>query len=165
MYAHAKLPAAETSSMSSRPLVLITLNALQQIMILSRLINIFPKLKQKQAKKSCRYWCRPGGLSAAHFLRLEGHQVEIFEAAPKSGGWLRYGIPEYRLPNEILDEEVKNITDLGVKIHYNSKFGGETVSYEKIKTDFNATILSIGSQKGTLVGCTGDDAENVLRGG
>lgn len=122
-----------------------------------------PKIKAETGKKVAVIGAGPGGLSAAHFLRIEGHQVEIFEAAPKSGGWLRYGIPEYRLPNEILDEEVKNITDLGVKIHYNSKFG-ETVSYEKIKTDFDATILSIGSQKGTLVGCTGDDAENVFAG-
>lgn len=122
-----------------------------------------PKIKPETGKKVAVIGAGPGGLSAAHFLRLEGHQVEIFEAAPKSGGWLRYGIPEYRLPNEILDEEVKSITDLGVKIHYNSKFG-DTVSYEKIKQNFDATILSIGSQNGTLVGCTGDDAENVFAG-
>jgi formate dehydrogenase major subunit len=44
----------------------------------------------------------PGGLSAAYFLQQKGHQCDIFEAAPKPGGWLRYGIPEYRLPNDII---------------------------------------------------------------
>ena len=105
----------------------------------------------------------PGGLSAAYFLQIEGHQVDIFEAAPKSGGWLRYGIPEYRLPNNILDKEVQNIVDLGVNIHYNKKLG-DNLSYSELKEKYHATILTIGSQKGTGVGCEGDDAENVFSG-
>ncbi|MBU2557878.1 MAG: FAD-dependent oxidoreductase [Bacteroidetes bacterium] len=122
-----------------------------------------PDLKAATGKKVAVIGAGPGGLSVAHFLRLEGHQVEIFEAAPKSGGWLRYGIPEYRLPNDILDQEVKNITDMGVKIHYNKKLG-DGLSYDTLNKEFDATILTIGSQKGTLVGCTGDDAENVFAG-
>ena len=122
-----------------------------------------PKLKPDTDKKIAVIGAGPGGLSTAHFLRLEGHQVEIFEAAPHSGGWLRYGIPEYRLPNEILDQEVKNITDLGVKISYNKKLG-ENLSYAEISEKFDATVLTIGSQTGTLVGCPGDDAQNVFAG-
>jgi formate dehydrogenase major subunit len=122
-----------------------------------------PSLKAETGKKVAIIGAGPGGLSTAYFLRLEGHEVEIFEAAPNPGGWLRYGIPEYRLPNDLLDKEVKNITDLGVKIHYHKKLG-ENISYKDLKSNFDATILTIGSQKGTGVGCPGDDAENVFSG-
>ena len=125
--------------------------------------KFIPKIKPETGKKVAIIGAGPGGLSTAHFLRLEGHQVEIFEAAPNPGGWLRYGIPEYRLPNDILDKEVENITDLGVKIHYNKNLGGN-LSYAEIRDNFDATVLTIGSQKGTLVGCPGDDAENVFAG-
>lgn len=122
-----------------------------------------PEVKPPSGKRVAVIGSGPGGLSAAWFLSLEGHQVDIYEAAPKSGGWLRYGIPEYRLPNDILDQEVKNITNLGVKIHYNRRLG-ENLSYEELKQDHDATILAIGSQKGTGVGCEGDDALNVFSG-
>ncbi|MDV7394349.1 FAD-dependent oxidoreductase, partial [Arthrospira platensis SPKY1] len=105
----------------------------------------------------------PGGLSTAYFLKIQGHQVDIYEAAPAPGGWLRYGIPEYRLPNDVLDKEVKNITDLGVQIHYQQRLG-DNLSYQYIQDNFDATVLTIGSQKGTGVGCPGDDAENVFAG-
>lgn len=122
-----------------------------------------PELKPPSGKKVAVIGAGPGGLSAAYFLQVMGHQADIFEAAPNPGGWLRYGIPEYRLPNDILDQEVKNITDLGVNIFYNKKFG-DNVSYKDIRAAYDATILAIGSQKGTGVGCDGDDALNVFSG-
>ncbi len=122
-----------------------------------------PVVKPSTGKKVAVIGAGPGGLSAGHFLQIEGHQVDIYEAAPKSGGWLRYGIPEYRLPNDILDQEVKNITDLGVNIFYNKKLG-DNLSYRDLKSAYDATILTIGSQKGTGVGCEGDDAGNVYSG-
>ena len=122
-----------------------------------------PEIAASSGKKVAVIGAGPGGLSAAYWLQIKGHQVDIFEAAPKSGGWLRYGIPEYRLPNDILDEEVKNITDLGVNIHYNKKLG-ENLNYKEIKADYDATVLTVGSQKGTLIGCEGDDAQNVFSG-
>lgn len=122
-----------------------------------------PKISSSTGKKIAVIGAGPGGLSTAHFLRIMGHDVDIFEATAHPGGWLRYGIPEYRLPNDILDQEVKNITDLGVSVHYNKKLG-ENLSYKELKEDFDATVLTIGSQKGTGVGCKGDDAENVFSG-
>jgi formate dehydrogenase major subunit len=122
-----------------------------------------PEIKPATGKKVAIIGAGPGGLSAAYFLQIQGHQADIFEASDKSGGWLRYGIPEYRLPNDIVDQEVKNITDLGVNIHYKKKLGGN-LSYKELKDNYHATILTIGSQRGTGIGCEGDDAENVFSG-
>jgi len=124
---------------------------------------ILPKIAPKTGKKVAVIGAGPGGLSAAYFLQVQGHEVTIFESAPAAGGWLRYGIPEYRLPNNVLDMEVKRITDLGVKIEYNTRLGDD-LKYQAIKANFDATILAIGAQKGTLVGCKGDDAEGVYAG-
>jgi formate dehydrogenase major subunit len=122
-----------------------------------------PSLKPDTGKRVAVIGAGPGGLSAAWFLRREGHSVEIFEASPNPGGMLRYGIPPYRLPNEIIDLEVSKITELGVRIHYRKKLG-ENLSYSDIRKQFNAMILTIGSQAGTKVGCPGDDAGNVFPG-
>ncbi|MFA6126103.1 MAG: FAD-dependent oxidoreductase [Bacteroidales bacterium] len=122
-----------------------------------------PELKVDTGKKVAVIGAGPGGLSAAWFLRREGHAVDIYEASPNPGGMLRYGIPPYRLPNEIINSEVENITRLGVNIFYNRKLGAD-LSYGEIHENYNAMVLTIGSQAGTRVGCPGDDAENVFSG-
>ncbi|MDD5507610.1 MAG: FAD-dependent oxidoreductase [Bacteroidales bacterium] len=122
-----------------------------------------PMIKPSTGKKVAVIGAGPAGLSCGFFLQKEGHQVDIFEAAPHAGGWLRYGIPEYRLPNDILQKEVDNITEMGAQIHFNRKFG-ENQDYEEIKRTYDAVILTIGSQKGTNIGCEGEDAINVLSG-
>ncbi|HQI71083.1 MAG TPA: FAD-dependent oxidoreductase, partial [Bacteroidales bacterium] len=122
-----------------------------------------PKIKPSTGKKVAVVGAGPGGLSAAFFLQKEGHQADVYEAAPKAGGWLRYGIPEYRLPNDLLQKEVDNITGLGVKIFYNQKLG-KNLSYKALKYKYDAVILAVGSQAGTNIGCEGDDAGNVFSG-
>lgn len=122
-----------------------------------------PEMQPSTGKKVAVIGAGPGGLSAGFFLQKEGHQVDIFEAAPKAGGWLRYGIPEYRLPNDLLQKEVDNITDMGVNIYYNQKLG-DNLRYSELNKKYDSVILTIGSQKGTLIGCEGDDAENVYSG-
>jgi formate dehydrogenase major subunit len=122
-----------------------------------------PKPAPSTGKKVAIIGAGPGGLSAAHFLQLKGHQCDIYEAAPNPGGWLRYGIPEYRLPNDILDKEVKNITDLGVNIYYNKKLG-DNLKYKELNDNYDSTIICIGSQRGTLLGCDGEDADGVYSG-
>ena len=82
-----------------------------------------PKIKESTGKKVAVIGAGPGGLAAAFFLQKEGHQVDIFEASPYGGGMLRYGIPEYRLPNNILDAEIDNIKEIGVNVFYNKKLG------------------------------------------
>lgn len=122
-----------------------------------------PKIKPETGKKVAVIGAGPGGVSAAFFLRKEGHGVDIFEASPKAGGWLRYGIPEYRLPNDILQKEVDNITELGVNIHYNTRLG-DNIKFAELQKKYDAVVLAIGSQKGTNIGVEGDDAENVFSG-
>ncbi len=122
-----------------------------------------PAVKASSGKKVAIIGAGPAGLSAAFFLQKEGHQCDIYEAAPAGGGWLRYGIPEYRLPNDLLQKEIDNITHLGVQVHYGQKLG-ENLHYNELKSRYDATVLAIGCQAGTRVGCEGDDAENVLSG-
>ncbi len=122
-----------------------------------------PKVKAATGKKVAIIGAGPGGLTAAYFLACEGHKPEIFEASQHAGGMLRYGIPPYRLPNDVIDKEVKAITKLGVKIHYNKKLG-DNLSYKDLKNKFDSVILAIGSQKGTNIGCENDDAGNIFSG-
>jgi len=122
-----------------------------------------PVIKSDTGKKVAVIGAGPGGLSCGFFLRKEGHQVDIFEASPMAGGWLRYGIPEYRLPNDLLQKEVDNITEMGVNIFFNRRLGAD-LSYKELKDNYDAVILTIGSQKGTGIGCEGDDAKNVFPG-
>lgn len=105
----------------------------------------------------------PMGLSAAYFLRQMGHAVTIFEAMPKAGGMLRYGIPEYRLPKAVLDEEILTIQKMGVEIITDTKIGTD-IPFETVKADFDAVLLGIGAWISTGVGCKGEDAEGVIGG-
>lgn len=105
----------------------------------------------------------PMGLSAAYFLRQKGHDVTIFEAMPKAGGMLRYGIPEYRLPKDVLDDEILTIEKMGVEIITDTKIG-EDIPFETVKDDFDAVLLGIGAWVSTGVGCKGEDAEGVIGG-
>ncbi len=105
----------------------------------------------------------PMGLSAAYFLRQKGHGVTVFEAMPKAGGMLRYGIPEYRLPKEVLDEEILTIEKMGVEIITDTKIGTD-IPFETVREDFDAVLLGIGAWISTGVGCKGEDAEGVIGG-
>ncbi len=122
-----------------------------------------PGVKPPTGKKVAIIGAGPGGLTAAYYLALEGHHTEIFEASPHAGGMLRYGIPPYRLPNDVIEKEIEGITKLGVQINYNKKLGGN-FTYETLRDTFHATVLAIGSQKGTGIGCENDDAGNIFSG-
>jgi formate dehydrogenase major subunit len=125
--------------------------------------RFLPDTEPPTGKKVAIIGAGPGGLSAAYWLQQKGHQCDIYEAAPQPGGWLRYGIPEYRLPNDVLDKEIEGITGIGVNIFCNQRLGAN-VSFADLDSRYDAFILAPGSQKGTRLGCEGDDAENVLPG-
>ncbi|MFO7897229.1 MAG: FAD-dependent oxidoreductase, partial [Candidatus Cloacimonadales bacterium] len=88
----------------------------------------------------------PSGLSCGYYLSNEGHAVTVYEAAPQAGGWLRYGIPEYRLPKTILDQEIKLMCANGMRIKYNQQVGKD-ISLQDLSQKFDAVYLAIGAQK------------------
>jgi NADPH-dependent glutamate synthase beta subunit-like oxidoreductase len=105
----------------------------------------------------------PAGLSAAYHLARNGYKVIIFEAFPHAGGMLRYGIPEYRLPRDVIDAEVNKILELGVEMKTNVTVGKD-ISYEQLQKDFDAIFVGIGAHGGKKLRCPGEDAPNVLSG-
>lgn len=122
-----------------------------------------PEIAPATGKKVAVIGAGPGGLSAAFFIQKAGHQVDVLEAATQGGGWLRYGIPQYRLPNEVLQQEIDNIARMGVKFHYHHKLG-DNVDFASLRKKYDAFVLAIGAQTGTRIGCEGDDALNVMPG-
>jgi len=103
----------------------------------------------------------PSGLSCAYQLARRGYRVVIFEAYAEAGGMLRYGIPPYRLPRDILDAEIKKILDLGVDLKTNTRVGKD-IQFEQIRYDYDAVYLAAGAHKGSGLGVPGEDAANVF---
>ncbi len=105
----------------------------------------------------------PAGLTAAYHLKAKGHSVTIYDAMPKMGGMLRYGIPEYRLPKAILDKEIELIAGMGIKMINNVKLGKD-ISFEHIKSSYDAVLIATGAWTSTKMGVEGEENINVIGG-
>lgn len=105
----------------------------------------------------------PSGFSCAYQLARRGYGVKVFEAMEKAGGMLRYGIPGYRLPEGVLDEEIQRILDLGVQLECGVKVG-QDISVDELKTSYDAVYVALGAQQGVSLGVDGEDAPNVFSG-
>ena len=105
----------------------------------------------------------PGGLTAAYYLSLKGNRVTVVDSMPQMGGMLRYGIPEYRLPKKVLDQEIDEIASLGVEMKNNFRIG-EQMSFEEFKSQYDAVVLAIGAWSSMPIGCPGEDLEGVMGG-
>jgi NADPH-dependent glutamate synthase beta subunit-like oxidoreductase/Pyruvate/2-oxoacid:ferredoxin oxidoreductase delta subunit len=105
----------------------------------------------------------PAGLSCAYQLARRGYAVTIFEGFPQAGGMLRYGIPTYRLPREVLDSEIARILELGVELKCNCMVGRD-ISMDQVRKDYQAVFVGIGAQKGIKLRVPGEDAPNVFSG-
>ncbi|MBI2863303.1 MAG: FAD-dependent oxidoreductase [Chloroflexi bacterium] len=101
----------------------------------------------------------PAGLTVAYYLGRKGHSVTIFEALPEPGGMLRVGIPEYRLPKELLEWEIGRIRKLGVEIKTNTRI--ESVE-QLFKEGFDSVFLGLGAHKGMKMGVAGEDNPHVI---
>ena len=105
----------------------------------------------------------PSGLSCAYQLARRGYKVTVFEGLPKAGGMLRYGIPEYRLPRDIIDAEVQRILDLGVELKLDTKIGKD-VAFADIKRDYDAIYVAIGAHQGKAMGIPGEEGPGLWTG-
>ena len=103
----------------------------------------------------------PGGLTAAYYLAQMGHQVTVYEQRPQLGGMLRYGIPDYRLPHDILERDIDHILSSGIKVITDVSIGKD-VSMEDIQKSFDAVYISIGAHNDKKLGIEGEDAINVV---
>ena len=106
----------------------------------------------------------PAGLSCAYFLRRLGHQVTIFDAMPKLGGMIRYGIPEYRLPKEVLAWEIEGILNLGIEYRPYVKLGRDFDMGSLVAAGFNAVFLGVGAWKDYNLGVAGEDLKGCYTG-
>lgn len=103
----------------------------------------------------------PGGLTAAYYLAQMGHKVTVYEQRPKLGGMLRYGIPDYRLPQEVLERDIEHILTTGINVITDVSIGRD-VTMEDIQKSYDAVYISIGAHNDKKIGIEGEDAENVV---
>ena len=103
----------------------------------------------------------PAGLTAAFYLRKKGHQVTVFDALPEPGGMIRFCIPDYRIPKDILRAEIKEIEDIGVEIRTNTKVDSIERMFEE---GYNSVFIAIGAHQGLKIGVDGEDSPRVKEG-
>ena len=120
-----------------------------------------PECASATGKKVAVIGGGPGGLSAAYYLALMGHKVTVYEKRERLGGMMRYGIPNYRLPREKLDQDIQAILSLGIEVHTGVSVG-QDVSFEELKREYDSLYLSIGAQTDKKTGIPGEDSAGVI---
>lgn len=105
----------------------------------------------------------PAGLTAAYYLRLKGHSVTVYDAAANMGGMLRYGIPAYRLPKDVLDREIAEIARLGVSMKNRVRIGRD-ITLEQLRQENDAVILAAGAWSSMQMRVPGEELEGVTGG-
>ena len=113
----------------------------------------------KSGKKVAIIGSGPAGLTAAYFLALKGHQVKLFEAAPGLGGMLKLTLPEYRLPNSVVDRDIENILSLGVEFEVNRKI---TSLADLKNSGFDSVFISVGTHETTSMKIPGSDLNGIV---
>jgi NADH-quinone oxidoreductase subunit F len=103
----------------------------------------------------------PAGLTAAYYLARRGHAVTVFEALPEPGGMMKYGIPEYRLPREVLAQEIEGIRGAGVDIRVNTRISSVDELFEH---GYHAIFLAVGAHQGAKLRIAGEDSPEVMEG-
>jgi NADPH-dependent glutamate synthase beta subunit-like oxidoreductase len=121
------------------------------------------KLVDKTGKKVAVVGAGPAGLTAAYYLASKGHEVTVFDAFPKPGGTMRYGIPNYRLPEERLDKDIDDILEWGVTFKGNTTIGKD-ITMDQLKKDFNAIFIASGANGSTRISLDGFEKKGVLWG-
>ncbi len=121
----------------------------------------FAKPATQSGKKVAVIGGGPAGLSTAYQLTLKGHEVTVFDERAELGGMMRYGIPGFRTPRDVLDAEIQRILDLGVKTRMNCRIGTD-ITMAQIRAQFDAVFLGLGAQAGRALAVEGADAPNCV---
>jgi NADPH-dependent glutamate synthase beta subunit-like oxidoreductase len=121
----------------------------------------FSKSEAKTGKRVAVVGGGPAGLSCAYQLALKGHAVTVFDEHAELGGMMRYGIPGFRVPRDVLDAEVKRILDLGIEARLGVRVGRD-VTLEQLKQDYDAVFVGLGAQSGRPLPVPGGEAPNCL---
>jgi formate dehydrogenase major subunit len=122
-----------------------------------------PKVAPATGKKVAVVGAGPAGLTAAYYLQILGHACTVFDAHEAPGGMVRYGIPSYRLPRNVIDREAAVIEKLGAKFRYKTALGKD-VTLSQLRNDHDAVFLGMGAQKATAMRVEGENLEGVLTG-
>jgi len=117
--------------------------------------------KADTGKKLAVVGAGPAGLACAFYARLEGHSVKVFEALPHVGGMLRYGIPSYRLPRDVVDDETNVLWRLGVELEVNTRLGVD-FQLEDLLGEYDAVFLALGAFNSNEMGVEHEDADGVV---
>ncbi len=124
-----------------------------------------PDIKEKREEKIAVIGSGPAGLANAYFLAQHGYLVTVFEKLPVTGGMMAVGIPEYRLPRDVLKEEIGIIEKMGVTIQTGVTFGKD-ITLDSLKNDgFKAVFLATGLHGSRKLGVDGEDLDGILYGG
>jgi formate dehydrogenase major subunit len=130
---------------------------------LAALESYVPARKPHKDKSIAIIGSGPGGLTCGYYLSNEGYDVTVFEAMPNPGGWLRYGIPEYRLPKAILDKEIEIMCRNGMEIKTSCKLG-EELTLSELSEKYDAVCMAVGASKAVGMGYPGSDLKGCYLG-
>lgn len=122
-----------------------------------------PEIKNNTGKNIAIVGGGPAGLTVAYYLLEKGHNIVIYDKMPKMGGMLRYGIPEYRLPEKVLDDEINIIKRLGGKFKNNIEIGNH-ISLNYLRENYDAVYIGIGAWKSSKLNIENEDCEGVIGG-
>ncbi|MCC4816945.1 formate dehydrogenase subunit alpha [Vibrio lentus] len=125
--------------------------------------SYMPPKKPSKDKRVAIVGSGPGGLTAGYYLSNEGYDVSVYESMPKAGGWLRYGIPEYRLPKSILDKEIELMCRNGMAVECDKKLGVD-FTLSDLSNDFDAVCLAVGASQAVEMNYTGSDLAGCYLG-
>ena len=124
-------------------------------------LDLIPRPKRKRSEQVAIVGSGPAGLTCAYYLALDGYRVTIYESLPVAGGMLAVGIPEYRLPKDILNWEIENIKKLGVDIKTNTTVGTD-IRLEDLWSKYDAVFIATGTHKGLKMNIEGEWLPQVI---
>ncbi len=122
-----------------------------------------PELAPATGKKVAVIGSGPAGLSAAYFLLCKGVAVTVFESGAEAGGMMRYGIPRFRLPDDVIASDIETLLAIGVEFRFNTTFGKE-INPDILKKEFDALFIAVGAQSASMMNIPGEHEQGVISG-